>query len=189
MDLKTAIKKRKSVKIFSTKKPDWRKIIRAIDAARHAPFAGNQNTIRFILVSDEKKIKNLAAASQQKFVSDAHYVVAVVTDPAQTKRLYGDRTNLYTSQQAGAGIQNFLLALTELGLSTTWVGYFDDKEIKETLEVPEKLTIEAIFPIGKEGKTSHATQKRKLELENMIYFERYKNKKMTPDRKMASARI
>ncbi len=189
MDLKTAIKKRKSVKIFSPKKPNWRKIIRAIDAGRFAPFAGNQNTIRFILVSDKEKIEELAAASQQKFVGNAHYVVAVVTDDSQLKKLYGNRAERYGSGQSGAAIQNFLLALTELGLSTTWVGYFDEDGIKRALEVPKNLIVEAIFPIGKEGKTSRSEQKRKQYLENMIYFDKYKNKKMIPDRKMQSAQI
>jgi nitroreductase len=189
MDLKTAIKKRKSVKIFSPKKPDWRKIIRAIDAGRHAPFAGNQNTIRFILVSDKKKILELAKASQQRFVGDADYIVAVVTDDSQLMKLYKERAPRYAAQQSGAAIQNFLLALTELGLSTTWVGFFDNDNVKETLEVPEKLTVEAIFPIGIEGKTSHVEQKRKLELENMIYFDVYKNKNMTPDTRVRIASV
>jgi len=189
MDLKTAIKKRKSVKIFSPKKPDWRKIIRAIDAARYAPFAGNQNSIRFVLVSDEKIIQKLADASQQKFVGDAQYVVAVVTDSSQTTKLYADRADRYVAQQSGAAIQNFLLALTEQGLSTTWVGYFYEDGVKEALDVPDKLTVEAIFPIGKEGNTSRAEQKRKLELENMIYFDKYKNKQMISDRKLKSTGI
>ena len=39
MQLKDEIQKRKSVREFSSKKPDWRKIIHAIDYARFAPMA------------------------------------------------------------------------------------------------------------------------------------------------------
>ena len=66
MELKTAIKKIRSVKKYLDKKPDWRKIIKAIDMARFAPTAGD--TLRFILVSDEKKISKLAEAAEQDFV-------------------------------------------------------------------------------------------------------------------------
>ncbi len=72
MQLKDAVENRKSVRKFHHKKPDWRKIIRAIDSARFAPSAGNNFVIRFILVSDEKKIEKLGEASQQPFVGKAN---------------------------------------------------------------------------------------------------------------------
>ena len=65
MKLRDAIESRASVRKFHHKKPDWRKVIRAIDAARFAPSAGNQFVMRFIMVSDEKKIKEIA---QEKMV-------------------------------------------------------------------------------------------------------------------------
>ncbi|MFH1238356.1 MAG: nitroreductase family protein [archaeon] len=179
MDLKTAIKKRKSVRRYFNKKPDWRKIIRAIDAARFAPSAGNNFVLKFILVSDEKNIAKLAETAQQDFVGTAKYIVVAVSDDSKLVRSYGDRGLRYTSQQAGAAIENFLLALTEQNLVTTWVGYFYDEQVKETLDIPENLSVEGIFPIGIETKIK-TSEKRKIELENILYFDKWKNKKMTP---------
>ena len=51
-----AIKTLKSVTRYSSKKPDWRLIIRAIDGARHAPCAHGLMSTKFILVSDKDKI-------------------------------------------------------------------------------------------------------------------------------------
>jgi len=65
MDLDKAIKARHSVRRFKTKSADWRDIIKAIDAARLAPYAGNIPTLKFIIVTDEEKIKQLAVACQQ----------------------------------------------------------------------------------------------------------------------------
>jgi len=79
MQLKDAIKKRRSVRRYLGKKPDWRRVIRAIDAARYAPSAGGQFALKFILVSDEKKIGKLAEASQQDFVGTAKYVVSMLS--------------------------------------------------------------------------------------------------------------
>jgi nitroreductase len=179
MQLNEAIKKRKSVKKFLDKKPDWRKILRAIDLARFSPAAGNQFVCKFILVSDKGKIKRLAKASMQDFVGHVDYVVAVVSDDSALIKSYEERGERYARQQAGAAIENFLLALTELGLSTCWVGHFSDEEVKEILEVPEKMTVEALFPIGFESKIK-TREKAKIDLDNVLYFDKWKQKTMTP---------
>jgi nitroreductase len=166
------------------KKPDWRKIIRAIDAARFAPSAGGQFALKFILVSDEKKITELAEAAQQKYVGTAKYVVVAVSDDSKLVRSYGDRGVRYSSSQAGAAIQNFLLALTEMGLVTSWVGHFYEDQIKSALSIPEDLKVEAIFPIGKETKVKGNEPRAKPDLENVLYFDKWKNKTMTPKSKV-----
>ena len=184
MQLQDAIKKRKSVRRYFNKKPDWRKIIRAIDMARFAPSAGNQFSLKFILVSDEKKITKLSEATQQDFVGTAKYIVVAVSDNSKLVRSYGDKGLRYAPQQAGAAIENFLLALTEQGLATTWVGYFYDEQVKDILSIPEDLSVEGIFPIGKETKVK-TSEKPKTDLENLLYFNKWKNKKMTPHTKVS----
>ncbi len=184
MQLEDAIKERKSVRRFDLKEPDWRKIIRAIDMARFAPSAGGQFVAKFILVSDEKKIKELGAASQQEFVGTAKYIVVVVSDESALVRDYGKRGNRFCSQQAGAAIENFLLALVGQKLVTTWVGYFYKEQVRRTLEIPEGLHIEALFPIGIETKIKSKSEKKE-KLEDVLYFDKWKNNKMIPRVKMS----
>ena len=178
MQLQDAIKKRKSVRRYFDKKPDWRKIIRAIDMARFAPSAGNNFVLRFILVSDEKKIAKLAEAAQQDFVGTAKYVVVAVSDDSGLILNYGPRGKRYCSQQVGAAIENFLLELVAQKLATTWVGHFNDNKVKRTLDIPEGFRVEALFPIGIETKTK-TREKRKMKLDNIIYFDKLGNGKMT----------
>jgi nitroreductase len=175
MQLKDAIQKRKSIREFSSKKPDWRKIIHAIDYARFAPMAGNFQTIKFILIDDKEKIKQIQAACQQDFVGQAEYIVAAVSNYDYLKKMYPDFAEIYGRQQAGAAIENFLLAIVELGMATCWVGWFDEAEIKRVLSIPENCVLEAIFPIGFESKIPQARVKKAL-LENMLYFNKYGNK-------------
>jgi nitroreductase len=184
MQLVDAIKNRKSIRRYSHKKPDWRKILQAIDLVRFSPSAGNLYSMKFILVSDKKKIEVLAKASQQEFVGKAHYVVVAVSDDTRLVRSYNERGTRYASLQAGASIQNLLLALTEKGLATTWVGHFYDGQVKEVLEIPEHMNVEGIFPIGIE--TEIKTRERlKPELENIIYFDKWKETKMTPETRIS----
>jgi nitroreductase len=184
MKLMDAIQKRKSVKRFDKKKPDWKKIIRAIDAARFAPSAGNNFVTRFILVKDEKKIKELAAATQQSFVGSAAYVVVVVSDEADLIRDYKEKGKRYTAQQTGAAIENFLLALTEQKLVTTWIGHLYEDQVRRVLSIPDDLVIEAMFPIGLETKVPSKAM-RKMKLDDILYFDKWKNRFMEPKLKFS----
>ncbi len=184
MKLRDAIESRASVRKFHHKKPDWRKVIRAIDAARFAPSAGNQFVMRFIMVSDEKKIKEIAEATQQPFVGTAQFIVVAVSDDSKLVRSYGDAGVRYAAQQAGAAIQNFLLALVDEKLVTTWIGHFYEEQVQRTLDIPENLKIEAVFPIGRETKIA-THEKMKMKLEQVLYFDKWGNKLMTPRKKIS----
>ncbi|MBI2004193.1 nitroreductase family protein [Candidatus Pacearchaeota archaeon] len=178
MELDKAIKSRKSVKKFSKKKPDWRKIIEAIDSARYSPMAGNLCSLKFILVSDKEKIRQLSKASEQEFVADAQYAVVICSNPSITLNAYEERGGNYLKQQAGAGIQNFLLKLEEVGLATCWIGHFVDEKVKNILKIPKEINVEAFFPIGYEKETAKTKPKRKIELDRILYFEEYGKSRM-----------
>ncbi|RLG12717.1 nitroreductase family protein [Candidatus Pacearchaeota archaeon] len=186
MELDKAITQRKSIRHFSDKKPNWRDIIECIDAARFAPMAGNLFSLRFILVDDKEKIKKIADAAQQPFISEAQYVVVACTSPAVTKNAYEKLAEKFLGQQAGAAIENFLLKIKEKGLETCWAGYFVESVVKEILRIPEGIEVEALFPIGYESKKRGAKEKRrqKIELDRILYFNKWKNKKMKNPKKI-----
>ena len=176
MELNKAIKERRSVRSFSTKKVNWRDIIEAIDAARLAPLAGNIPTLKFVVVSDKSKIAQLAEACQENFVNEVNYVIVICSVPEQCVRSYGERGKIYARQQAGAAIENFLLKITDLGLASVWIGAFYDEQVKRILKITGDADIEAIFPIGYElGKSK---QKIKPNIDAVLYFNEWKNKKM-----------
>ena len=179
MDFDKVVKGRKSVRKFKSKKPDWRDIIEAVDFALKIPLAGNIPSLKFILVSDVKKIQDLADACQQDFISQASYVVVVCSDPKDVVRSYdlemGER---YIRQQAGASIEQFLLKLVDLGLAGCWVGSFVEDQIRRTLRIPEEIFIEAVIPIGYSMDSS--AKKSKPDLDRSLYFNEYKYKFMKP---------
>jgi nitroreductase len=176
MDLDRAIKERQSIRKFNSKTPDWRKILECIAAAKYAPMAGNNFTLKFILVSDSEKIEKISENCEQPFINQAKYVVVVCSVPARIVNAYGKQGEVFARQQAGAAIENFLLKIEEEKLSTCWVGYFSERLMKEALSIPEDAQIEAVFPIGY---TNERGKKRlKPELDSMLFFEKYGNKKM-----------
>lgn len=172
MELSKAIKLRRSVRHYSTKKVPYQKVAEICDAATYAPMAGNIFSVRLIIVSDKEKIKMLAGASQQHFIAEAKYVIVVYSDTGQLKRSYSDRAERYTRQQAGAAIQNMLLKTTELGLSTCWIGWFNEEMVKRIVFLPDSFQVEALLPIG--YAFEKPLQKRKPDLKLIIYLEKYR---------------
>lgn len=183
MELDKVIKERHSVRKFNSKKPDWRIIIECIDAARYAPMAGGNYSLKFVLIDDSEKIKNIAEACQQPFVGTAQYVVVACSTPSRTLNAYGKQGEVYLRQQAGAALQNFLLKIEESGLSTCWVGYFVESQIKRELKIPEEIQVEAVFPIGFEYEKKR-TKKERINLDNILYFNSYGEKRMKPLKRM-----
>jgi nitroreductase len=177
MQLDKAIKKRKSVRKFSNKKPDWRDIIECINSMRYAPMVGNNLILKAIMIDDSEKIKKISQAAEQDFISETKYLVVVCSNSARIENTYGKRSKIYSRQQAGAAIQNFLLNIEEKNLSTCWIGHFNENKIKKILKIPSEIDVEAVFPIGYEhvNKEKH---KRKSDLNSILYFNKYKNKKM-----------
>lgn len=177
MDLDKAFKERHSVHRFKSKKPNWRNIIESIDAARFAPMAGGNYTLKFILVDNPETIKQISVECQQDFVGKAQYIVVACSKPGRIINAYGKQGEIYARQQAGAAIENFLLKIQEFGLSTCWVGYFVERKIKDILKIPEDVNVEAIFPIGYELEKKYA-RKSKIDLDNILYFNSYGKTKM-----------
>jgi len=180
MQLVDAIKSRKSVKNFDGKVPNWRKVIQAIDIARHSPMAGNIFSVKFTIVEDRAKIEKIAGACQQSFVAKAGALIVVTSDREKVRKMFDANEKGFAQQQAGAAIQNLLLALTEKGIESCWVGFFDDVGVREAVKVPGSEEVEAVIPIGFSSK-ERVSKKSKDSLETMVFFEKYGVKKKEPE--------
>ncbi len=183
MGFDNLLKTRKSTRDFKPKKPDWRRILECVNAARFAPMAGDIYSLKFILVYDKDKIEKIAEECQQDFVAQVHYLLVACTIPSKTINAYGKRGEIYLRQQAGAAIQNVLLKLTEKKLAHCWVGHFVEDHVKHILKVPDKTRIEAVIPIGYELKKTKR-KKEKIPLDNILYFNSYGNRQMKEHKKI-----
>lgn len=172
MDLDKAIYKRRSMREFSSKKVKWSNVLEVIDAANQAPFAGNINNLKFIIVSEQDRLNEIAQDSQQFWVSEASYVVIVCADTKKMEKVYDEVGRVYSKQQVGAAIQNMLLKITDLKLAGCWIGAFAEDILKSKFKIPEDQDIEALIAIGY---PSHKKPKevRKMSVENKIYWEKW----------------
>jgi len=173
MEFDDVIAKRNSARKFNRKKPSWKDILEAVDAAVQGPFASNKNNLRFLIVEGEKKIEEIAEVCEQEWVADCKVMVLVCSDDAYLEKIFGEKGRIYSRQQAGAAVYAFCLKLTDLGLDSCWVGAYDDNAVREKLKIPGNIQIEAIIPIGYASDSSE--KKRKPNLESVLYWEEWNN--------------
>lgn len=171
MKLQEAIDKRHSVRSYLDKKVPLDKIIEALDAASKAPFAGNKNNLKFIVVIDEKEKLQISKYTAQDWVQDANVIIVVCADEGHLENLYQEHAKKYTNQHLGASIENLMLRITDLGLGTCWIGSFIEEGVRKTLDIPKNISIEAILPIGYE-KTKQKRIK-KTPLEDLIFWDKW----------------
>ncbi len=181
MDFNKVIKTRASLRNYSPKKINYEKVLSIIESANSAPSPGNLSILKYIIIDNPETIQKIAQACQQKFITKSQYIVAVCSDSKQTKIMFDERAEKYIKQHAGAVIENFLLKITDLGLASCWVGAFSDITIKKILKIPDEIEVQAILPIAHKSKIK-TKQKAKTNLNNIIYFDTWKNKTKTKPR-------
>lgn len=181
MDLDNVIKKRRSVRKFSSKRPNWRDIIECVDMMRYSPTAGKNFALRLLITESKEKIEKISEAAQQPFISQAHYALVVYSDPAKIKNSFPEKADKYLRQQAGAAIQNFLLKIEEKGLSTCWIGHLVDSQVKKIFSIPDNMELEGVFPIGYEFKKENPSNK--IDFDRVLFFEKHNIKKMRVPKK------
>ena len=169
MEFDSVIEKRKSVHSFKSKKVDWRYIMEAVDSACQGPFSDNRNNLKFLIIEEPDKINKIAEFANQLWINEAPVLVIVCSDDSNLENMHGERGRVYSRQQAGAAIQTLILKLTDLGLSSCWIGSYTDELIKQLLKIPSNIQLEAIVPIGYES--GKQKKKKKKDLENVMFWE------------------
>lgn len=152
-DFWEVLKKRHSTRKFdSEKEVEEEKIKKILEAGKMAPSAGDMRDWHFEVVKDSAKKTQIAqAALGQMFVDQAPVVIVVCSDLKIAEEHYGERgVNLYSAQDTAAAAENMFLACIALDLAACWVGAFDEREVREALELPEHIRPLVIMPVGYE---------------------------------------
>lgn len=173
MDLFEAINLRRSIREFMSDPVSDEDVMKIIDAARHAPSAGNIQPWEFVVVRKAETKRRLAAAALfQSFIEEAPIVIVVCADEKQSGRGYGSRgSNLYCIQDTAAATQNILLAACALGLGACWVGAFNESSVGTILKMREGVRPVAIAPIGHPAEKPQPKYRRPLD--EIIHYETF----------------
>ncbi len=150
METLDCISLRRSIRKYKPIEVEFDKIGQIVIAGRDTPSSGNLQNWRFIVVNKEEIRQEIAKASyNQLWMAHAPVHIVVCGEPKKAGQFYGLRgERLYTIQNCAAATQNMLLAATDLGLGSCWVGAFDEEQLSSCLGIPEHVRPQAIITIG-----------------------------------------
>ena len=145
------VEKRRSIRSFSDKTVEKSKVQKILKAVWMCPSAKGSQNFQVLIVKDPKKKESLVKATFNQEYVNAKTVLVFCSDPKRIKFMGSRGKNLLSVQDATIGAAYAQLAATAVGLSSVWIGHFNEKEVAAILKT--KLRPIAILPIG------HANEK------------------------------
>jgi nitroreductase len=167
MELMEVIRKRRSIRKYRPDPVSQEDIEYMLEAARLAPSWANTQCWHFIVVTDESIKKELA--QQGMPWTDKCPVVIVACADSEKPGAKGDIPNYLVD--IGITMEHLILAATERGLGTCWIGGFNEGPVKEALNVPESLRVVAMTTLGYANQDPDARSRKSLE--EIVSYERY----------------
>ena len=180
MEFIDVVKSRRSVRAYSDKNVEDDKIEYVLECARLAPSWMNGQCCRFVVVREKERIEALAKASIiNRWLRKTPVILAACADPLSS----GKKRNMeYFEVDVAIAMEHVILAATDLGLGSCWIGGFDEKTVKEVLEIPPRIRVVALtplgFPIQKEGISEKgrkiiARSAKRKSLREIVHYEKW----------------
>jgi nitroreductase len=148
------IKQRRSVRSYKDQPVEKEKVMQCLEAARMAPSANNSQPWTFLVV-DNGELKNRVAEATvtlafNKFTREAPVLVVVIREKANLFASLGGwmQHKEFSAYDIGIAVSHFCLQAAELDLGTCIIGLFDQKKIKELLQIEPKKEVALVLSLG-----------------------------------------
>lgn len=165
MQVKEAIKKRRSIRVFDSKPVSRNLIEELIDCARFAPTARNVQPWEFVVITQKETLRKLGSLARPngEFIAQSPCCIAVFCQDSK-----------YYLEDGCAATENILIAACDSGLAACWVAgdkkpYCD--KVKELLAVPQDYKLISLIPLG--YSKSQPTESAKRPLKEVLHWERF----------------
>ena len=143
------LSKRRSIREFKESAVDESKLNKILEACNLAPSSGGLQTFEIYQIKNRQiKEKLASAAKDQIFIAQAPLVLVFCANPSRSVERFGERSQLFSVQDATIAAAHAQLAVHALGLSTVWIGAFNETKVSEILQLPQGQRPIAILPIG-----------------------------------------
>ena len=182
MTFEELVHKRRSVRKYSDQPVAKEDLLKCLEAARLAPSGCNSQPWHFIVIDEPELRKHVAARiffgiySMNKFAMEAPVLVAVVSEKEKFLASFGGqiRDTSYCLVDIGIACEHLILQAQELGIGSCWIGWFDEKALKEELRIPKDKKIDIVIALGYPVEDQIVPKTRKS-LAEISSFNKYMN--------------
>lgn len=166
MEFKDVIKERYSCRKMSDRKVDDALIEQIIESANVAPTAVNRQPVKIFWMKSEEAKATIHKATRYTFGADTFLVVGYKKSDGWVRSF---DNHAFAETDAAIVATHMMLQITDMGLATTWVGYFDAPLLQSMHKEMEGYELTALFPIGyaaEDGTPSsrHLVRKKREEI-------------------------
>ena len=145
MDFNILAQTRYSVRKFQNKTVEPELLEKVLKAGRLAPTSHNSQPQQiFVLKSKESRKK---AAQCTPCLFNAPIIMLICYDINKTSNLSINNVD-FGLMDVSIIATHMMLEAADIGLGTTWVGYFDESKTRSIFNLPECLVPVAFMPLG-----------------------------------------
>jgi nitroreductase len=163
MDLIDSIVKLHSTRSFKQKEIPREALRNILEAGRHTPTTHNIQPWHFIIVSDHETKEKIAKGTAG-FIEKSAIVIVGCGDPEESPKMY--------ELEVAIALQTMVVAAWTQGVGSCWVDVGkNQKEVREILDIPEKLRVVALVALGYPDKPSKPSWKKPFN--EVIHYGKY----------------
>lgn len=171
------IRQRFSVRSYADKPIEDEKLNLILEAGRLAPSATNSQPWHFYVVKNKAKIKEVGSNMpmgtglfMNSFISKVPIIIVATAGPIDL--LHRAASFMVNKKwyflDIGIALEHMVLIAWELGIGSCWVGIFNEKNVKKSLNIPKNEEVVAMLTLGYPKEGINIPQKKRKSLEDII---------------------
>ena len=145
MDFLTLAAERFSCRKFSPQPVEPEKIQQILKAAVLAPTAVNMQPFHIWIADTDAAKEAVRSSTTCHFGAETLLIVGAKPEDGWVRKFDGRH---FADVDAAIAATHMLMEIQDLGLATTWVGYFDAPKLQQLLPQLQGWDLIAIFPVG-----------------------------------------
>lgn len=163
---------RYSVRKFSERSVEQEKIDLILKAAQLAPTACNNQPQRILVMQSDSALSKLKECTNYHFHAPLAFLICYDSTVSWKRSFDGDDSG---EVDASIVTTQMMLQAAEIGLGTTWVGYFNPEKTREIFGLPENYVPVAILPTGypADNAVPSANHSKRYPIEQTVWYDTF----------------
>ena len=166
MDFSELIRNRYSVRAYKPDAVEEEKLAAVLEAARLAPTASNRQPFQLFVIQTKGREEEMRRIYNKEWFVQAPLIILACGLPGEAWK--GEHGRDYLGVDVAIVMDHLILAATDLGLGTCWIGAFDADAAREILDLPEDAQPIIFTPLGYPA-DSPKPKERKL-MEDLVRY-------------------
>jgi nitroreductase len=156
---------RRSIRKFKKKPVSEEVLNNILEAGRRAPSATNKQPWHFVIARDQKAKEACSFGGFNRFTRDASFVVVGFYKQSE---VIIEKLSL---MDVTIALQNMVVAAWVQGVGSCWMGAFDERKLKDTLNLPADSRIVGAVAFGIPDE--NPSQPAKKPLNEIVHFDKW----------------